>query len=77
MKKITYLVTKIVVSLAFAFSLLLLLTSSINMKSNNNRLYAKQLITNVANDAGFGNLSSLFASSGLEDEMLSHLPKKE
>ncbi|APT14510.1 hypothetical protein QP343_01095 [Lactobacillus jensenii] len=76
MKKITYLVTKIVVSLAFAFSLLLLLTSSINMKSNNNRLYAKQLITNVANDAGFGNLSSLFASSGLEDEMLSHLPKK-
>lgn len=75
MKKITYLVTKIVVSLAFAFSLLLLLTSSINMKSNN-RLYAKQLITNVANDAGFGNLSSLFASSGLEDEMLSHLPKK-
>ncbi len=76
MRKIIYLVTKIIVSLAFAFSLLLLLTSSINMKSNNNRLYAKQLITEVADDSGYGNLSSLFASSGLEDEMLNHLPKK-
>lgn len=76
MRKIIYLVTKIIVSLAFAFSLLLLLTSSINMKSNNNRLYAKQLITEVVDDSGYGNLSSLFASSGLEDEMLNHLPKK-